>query len=316
VIYVLLLIGFICLIGGGNLLVDGSVAVANKLKVSPLLIGLVLVGFGTSAPELATSLLANYRQAGGIAVGNVIGSNIANILLVLGVAALLRAIPVQKKSFKRDSLFLAFSTFILILALLCGTINTGLGILMCAVLLFYIGYSYKTEKKDMSTDQPTSSQKDPKDPDELDAGLLLSILKTIAGIALTLCGANLLVNNSVILASQWGVSETIIGLTVIAVGTSLPELATSIIASIKNQSDLALGNVIGSNIFNALFILGLTAVFMPIDVPSDIIPDMIFMILATVLLIAFGLKGKLSKINGILFVALYIVYIVYLVYSA
>jgi len=306
-IYVLILIGFGLLIYGGDMLVDGAVAVAKRAKVSPLLIGLTLVGFGTSTPELMTSLQAVFLHAEGISVGNVVGSNIANILLVLGVAALLHPIPVHKPSFLRDSAFLCMSTGILMVALIWGKIGFGLGALMCAALGYYIYYSYETErKKGHSKAAETSEQKSVNQQE-----LAFSLAKTIIGIVLTLIGARMLVTNSMILATRWGVSDSVIGLTIVALGTSLPELSTSIVASLKKQSVLALGNVIGSNIYNALFILGLTAVFVPVNVPRNILPDIAIMAAATALLLFFGFRGIFAKKTGVLFVVLYAAYIVY-----
>ena len=308
-IYLLIVIGFVLLIAGGNLLVDGSVAVARKLKVSPLLIGVVLVGFGTSTPELLTSMIAAYKGVDGIAVGNVIGSNIANIFLVLGLAAFLRPVPVHKKSFKRDGLFLIISTVVLVFALLCGTIGRFVGLLMCATLFFYVAYSYRTEKYIASE---TEHQDEIAEPVR---SLLFSLVKTIGGIALTVYGARLLVDNSASLAQVWGVDAKIIGLTVVAVGTSLPELITSIVASLKKQSDLAFGNVVGSNIYNALFILGATALFLPISVPAHVVSDILVMCLATILMLIFGSRGRISRKMGALFLTLYVVYVIYLAQS-
>ena len=313
-IYILILLGFIMLIYGGNILVDGAVAVAKRMKVSPLLIGLTLVGFGTSTPELMTSLFAAAMNAEGIAVGNVIGSNIANILLVLGVAAILSAIPVNKASFKRDSSFLALSTGVLVFALLWGKIGFILGALMCSTLGYYVYYSYKTEKKHLTPEEKEVIQSQHKKNDHHELGL--AIAKTIVGMILTVAGARVLVTNSVVLAERLGVSETIIGLTLVALGTSLPELATSIIASLKKQSALALGNVIGSNIYNALFILGVTALFVPVQVPSNVAWDVVIMIAVTGLLVLLGNRGKLTKRTGLLFLALYVLYVGYLMYKA
>jgi len=313
-IYILILLGFLMLIYGGDILVDGAVAMARRMKVSPLLIGLTLVGFGTSTPELITSLFAASMEAEGIAVGNVVGSNIANILLVLGVAACLWAIPVNKSSFKRDSKFLLLATGVLVFALLWGQIGFILGALMCATLGYYVYYSYQTEKKDdhLAEKESIPQTKHKKGQREL----LISIIKTIAGIGLTLVGARILVINSVILADRWGVSETVIGLTVVALGTSLPELATAVIASLKRHSDLAWGNVIGSNIYNALFILGMTALFVPVKVPRNVTPDIAIMVGVTALLLYFGHQGKLTKRVGWLFCALYILYVGYLGFSS
>lgn len=298
--YLLLALGLFLLFIGGDWLVAGSVAVARRLKVSPLLIGLTLVGFGTSTPELVTSLLATYKGAEGIAVGNVVGSNIANILLVLGVAALLNPVQVKGKSFKRDAAFLAFSTLVLVGASAFGTIGHLLGAVMVGALIFYVIYSYKTEKEI---------------PDEAEkpAPFIRSLIRALIGILLTLLGAKLLVDNSVELARAWGISESVIGLTIVAVGTSLPELATSIMSAIKKHNDVAFGNVVGSNIYNALFILGVTALFMPVQIPSGMGLDLGIMTLVTALMIgiAFCFK-RYSRATGALFLALYALYIAHL----
>ncbi|MBO7483554.1 MAG: calcium/sodium antiporter [Alphaproteobacteria bacterium] len=296
--YLLLALGLFLLFIGGDWLVAGSVSVARRLKVSPLLIGLTLVGFGTSTPELITSLIATYHGKEGIAVGNVIGSNIANILLVLGVAALLNLIQVKGKSFRRDAVFLIMSTLVLLSATFSGTIGFLSGIMMVGALVFYVIYSYRTEKE-ISED------------DEKPGPFISSLLRTIVGIILTLIGAKLLVTNSVVLARTWGVDERIIGLTVVAVGTSLPELATSIMSAIHKHNEVAFGNVVGSNIFNSLFILGMTSLFMPVQIPANIEFDLIVMTTVTILMIsiAFMFK-KYTRWVGALFLILYLLYIV------
>ena len=298
--YLLLTVGLFLLFIGGDWLVAGSVAVARRMKVSPLLIGLTLVGFGTSTPELVTSLLATYKGAAGISVGNVVGSNIANILLVLGVAAFLNPVLVKGKSFKRDASFLAFSTLVLVGAASFGTIGRLLGAVMVGALIFYIIYSYRTEKQIP-------------DDKERPAPLIPSLLRTISGILLTLLGAKLLVDNSVALARTWGVSEAVIGLTIVAIGTSLPELATSIMSAVKKHNDVAFGNVIGSNIYNSLFILGMTALFMPVQIPKGMWLDMSVMTAVTALMIgvAFTFK-KYTRTTGFCFLILYALYIMYL----
>lgn len=298
--YLLLALGLFLLFIGGDWLVAGSVAVARRLKVSPLLIGLTLVGFGTSTPELVTSLWATYKGSAGIAVGNVVGSNIANILLVLGVAALLNPVQVKGKSFKRDAAFLVFSTLVLVGASAFGTIGHLLGAVMVGALIFYVIYSYKTEKEIP-------------DDKEKPAPFISSFIRALIGILLTLLGAKLLVDNSVALARAWGISESVIGLTIVAVGTSLPELATSIMSAIKKHNDVAFGNVVGSNIYNALFILGVTALFMPVQIPSGMGLDLGIMTLVTALMIgiAFGFK-KYSRATGALFLILYALYIAHL----
>ena len=308
-------IGFGLLMYGGNLLVDGSVSVAKKMRVSSLLIGLTLVGFGTSTPELVSSLMAAIKGEPGIAIGNVVGSNIANILLVLGVAALLRPIPISLKEFRRDGLFLIASTVVLCAGLWWGSINFVWGVLMCGLLGYYVYYCYKTDSVAATEAEKTTKLKTHFDYRE-QKELLMQVLKTIAGIVLTVCGAYALVDSAVKLAHQWNVSPTIIGLTIVAVGTSLPELATSIVSSVKNQSSVAYGNVVGSNIYNALFVLGLTAVFHRIDVPTGkgdaVWIDVAIMAIVTAILLALGRRGRIGRLAGALFLFLYVIYVGYL----
>ena len=299
--YLLLVLGLFLLFIGGDWLVSGSVAVAKRMKVSPLLIGLTLVGFGTSTPELTTSLLATYKGSNGIAIGNVVGSNIANILLILGVTALILPVKVKGKSIRRDSAFLIFSCLLLLASLAFGSIGRIMGLIMLASLIFYVVYCYRTEREEVA------------DENEKLPPLWRSITLTIVGIGLTMLGAKFLVDNSVILARTWGISESVIGLTIVAVGTSLPELAASVMSAIRKHSDVALGNVIGSNIYNALFILGVTALCMPIQIPSGMWIDMLIMTAVTALMIAIALGyKKFTRATGVIFLISYAVYIIYL----
>ena len=199
--YIELLAGLLFLIVGGNVLVDGSVMVARKLKVSPLLIGVLLVGFGTSMPELATSLISVARQAGGIAVGSVVGANIANILLVLGVAALIRPIKIHKLSFGRDAVFLGLSTIVLLVSVLNGYIAWELGALMCITLAFYVYHSYKTDKAHMKEQAQI--------PERIALSkrfhipTALAVILTICAIILTIMGAHMVVDSVIVLAGHW-----------------------------------------------------------------------------------------------------------------
>ena len=297
-VYILLILGFIGLIYGGNLLVEGAVKLAQRMGVSPLLIGLVLVGFGTSTPELITSLLAVFQKSEGIAVGNVVGSNIANILLVLGVAAVISPVKVDIKAFRRDGSFLVLSTLVLILALCLGRIGFGMGAILVGLLAGYVAYSYLSDRKN----QPEAPR--------ATGRISIAFLQTVGGIILTLVGARLLVDSAVQLATRWGISEAVIGLTVVAVGTSLPELITSIMSALHKQNDVAFGNVVGSNIYNALFILGLTALFMPVAIPDKIGPDIWVMTGATVALTGIALwRKQFSRGIGALFLITYAIYI-------
>lgn len=311
-VYLCLVLGLFLLFYGGDTLVNGSVSLAKRLGISPLLIGLTLVGFGTSTPELLTSLLAVFKGSDGIAVGNVVGSNIANILLVLGVAALIMPVKVDVKSFRRDGGFLALSTLALIAAIFIGHINFGMGALLVGLLVVYIVYSYVSDKKYQKAKKAAAAEIKEIEGDTPEP-VWKAILKTVGGIGLTMLGAKLLVDNSIILARNWGISEAIIGLTIVAVGTSLPELATSIAASLKKHNDVAFGNVVGSNIYNALFILGVTALFMPVVVPASMTTDVILMTLVTAVLIGIAFwKRCFSRQVGFAFLCAYAGYTYYL----
>lgn len=306
--YILLIVGLFLLAFGGDTMVNGAVSLAKRMGVSSLLIGLTLVGFGTSTPELLTSLTAVIKDSDGIAIGNVVGSNIANILLVLGMAAIITPIRIDLKSFKRDGLFLILSTIALIIAVLYGKISFIMGIILVSLLFYYVYYSYQSDKKyqkekKFKNNEITKTQ----------TPVWLALTKTIGGILLTMLGAKLLVDNSIILARYWGVSETVIGLTIVAVGTSLPELATSVMASIRKQNDVAFGNVVGSNIYNALFILGVTALFMTVRVPVEMTKDVILMTIVTCILIGVAFwKKQISRQMGWLFLITYAFYNAYL----
>ena len=310
-LYLMFALGLILLFVGGDLLVRGSVALAQKMGVSPLLIGIVLVGFGTSTPELLASFLAAMDGVSGIAVGNVVGSNICNILLVLGVGAVICPVVIDKKSFKRDGGFLIISVLGLGVALAFGQIGFLLGALLVGLLIAYVVLSYRMEKNDKQ------AIKDAKE--EFDNGKAkpawVSAIIAIGGIALTMLGAKFLVDSAVQMATNFGISESVIGLTVVAVGTSLPELATSIMASIRKHNDVAFGNVVGSNIYNALFILGTVALFIPVEVPADMMMSFFIMAAVTLLLLACGFIGKISKKMGWLFLLLYVGYVAWLVVS-
>ncbi|MBR4927346.1 MAG: calcium/sodium antiporter [Alphaproteobacteria bacterium] len=305
-IYLWLVLGLCLLAFGGNTMVSGAVALAKKMGISTLLIGLTLIGFGTSTPELLTSLLAVIKGSNGIALGNVVGSNTANILLVLGLSAIISPVVVDVKAFKRDGGFLALSCVMLVLALLLGQISRLFGGVLVAMLVGYIVYSYITDKQQNASAESTLTT-EPK------TSVWLDLIKTVGGIALMMLGAKLLVDNAIILARSWGVSEAVIGLTIVAVGTSLPELAASVISAFKGHTDVAFGNVVGSNIYNALFILGITAVFYPIAVPQTMGADVWIMTAITAVLIGIAVwQKRFSRFVGFAFLGTYVLYNYYL----
>ena len=306
--------GIVLLLAGGDLLVRGAVALARRIGVSPLLIGLTLVGFGTSTPELVTSLHAAMIGSPGIAIGNVVGSNIANILLILGIAALIRPLAVEPRAFRRDGAMLVASALACAVVVLIGTLQPLLGAAFVAGLAAYVVYTYRREKTAPDASAAMHSH-------EADAagtapmGLPLALLLTVAGLALTIVGARLLVTGAVDLAQAVGLSETVIGLTIVAIGTSLPELITSTMAALRREGDVALGNVVGSNIYNVLGILGVTAMVEPIAVPPQIAQfDIWVMLLVTAALIVFGISDRrLSRIEAAVLLTAYAAYLAALI---
>ncbi len=268
--YVLVVGGLVLLFLGGEALVRGSVGVARRLGVSELVIGLTLVGFGTSIPELVTSLRAINLDAVGISVGNVVGSNVANVLMVLGVAALIRPIKTHPKALARD-----FSAMVAATALFCVLVyldffTRAVGFGLVGLLLVYMGLSVVLDRAGGDVGELHADEAEAIETE--DAAWLSGVL-TVGGVAGVILGARLLVDGGVELASAFGVSEAVIGLSVVAIGTSLPELATSAVSALRGKSDVALGNILGSNIFNVLGIVGVTAAVHPFSVleraPAD-----------------------------------------------
>jgi len=301
----LFLIGLIALVAGGELLVRGSVGSARRLGVSPLLIGLTLVGFGTSMPELVTSVEAALVGSPGIAVGNVVGSNIANILLILGLAALVRPIAVSVAAVRRDAGVMIAAAVVCLLALATGTITRWI-----AALAAYVVFSYLQERGDA---QPSAELH----KHEAEAvqwpghALWLALLVSLVGLALTILGARWLVAAAVALAQSAGLPETLIGLTIVAVGTSLPELTTSVLAARRGQSDVAVGNILGSNIYNVLGILGITGLIAPVPTPAGIMAlDIWVMLGVSALAIVFAATGgRISRREGAVLLAGYLAYL-------
>lgn len=306
--------GLLLLLVGGELLVRGAVASAKSLGVSPLLIGLTLVGFGTSTPELVTSVTAALNNSPGIAVGNVVGSNTANILLILGLAAMIYPLAIDPKGFRRDAIMVVVAALACLLVVLNGFMDRWIGFIFVAALFAYVIYVYRTEKR-APDEAAIVAEHRVEDVRKGPATMALSIAMAIGGIAITIFGARYLVSGSIDLAKGFGISDTIIGLTIVAVGTSMPELVSSVIAALRKHSDVAYGNIIGSNIYNVLFILGATAIISPIEMPKQIATfDIWVMLAATALLVFFARSGfKLQRWEGMAFVIAYIGYTAYLI---
>ena len=310
-----ILAGFLLLMFGGDTLVTGAVNVAKRLNMPAIVIGIVLVGFGTSVPELLTSVQANMQGYPGIAVGNVIGSNIANILLVAGAGAILVPIVADKGDLQRDGLVLGLSSLMFLAAAYSGLISYGLGLLFVVALVVYVAYlgistrrTAREEKKALQDAENATVEDPPK-------SLGMAIVYTLGGIALTVLGADLLVRGATDIATNYGISDTIIGLTIVAIGTSLPELATAIMAGIRGQSDISVGNIIGSNIYNILAILGITALIKPLVIDPSVLNFDIWVMLASsaALLILPFIIGTIGRKTGIVFLIAYAVYL-YILY--
>ena len=308
--YLQLILGLALLLGSGEFLVRGSVGFARALGLSPLFIGLTLVGFGTSAPELVASLIAAFRDSPGIAVGNVVGSNIANVILILGVAALIAPMPVARQDFHRDAVALGLASLVALAAVLLGNLTRVAGGAMLLMLVAYIGISFVTERTELNGEarrheEETEMHAPPRD------GAIKFLLIALAALVGVVIGARLLVDSSIVLAHQFGVPETVIGLTVVAVGTSLPELAVSAIAAFRGHGAVAVGNVVGSNIYNVLGILGVTALVHPLSVPPEIAQlDIWVMLAAAVALLWFMVGGRtLGRVAGAVFLVAYSAYL-------
>ncbi len=300
-----LLTGIIFLTGGAEFLVRGSSGLARKLGISPLVIGLTIVSFGTSSPELVVGVKSALSGYAGLAVGNVIGSNIANIALILGIASLINPLKVHLGAVKKDSPFLVIMSalgFIFLFNRNLLRIEAVILILFCILYMVFTGFMAMREK-----DSEYEGNKACRTP------WLLLLIMMIGGLAALLIGANLIIKGGIELARFFGVSEEIIGISIVAVGTSLPELASSVVAAIRKESDIAIGNIIGACILNIGFVLGISGLLSPFSVPLLKIDDLLIMFLVGLLLFPFlKTNYKISRKEGIVFVMIYIVYIFFL----
>ena len=303
----LVLGGFILLGGGGEGLVSGAVSLADRLKVPPLIIGLTVIAFGTSAPELTVSIQAAFQGQPDIAVGNIIGSNISNMLLVLGISALIQPIIVEGKELSRDGIFMLLVTLGFCFVAFYGDITRLVALGMIWVIGFYTVYLYRLGSDEDATQEVSENLL-------AGASVFVCLVILALGTIAVVWGADLLVKGAVILATEFGVSEGVIGLTVVAIGTSLPELAISILAALRGHAALAVGNIVGSNIYNILLILGVTGLVHPIAIAPDFLLIDIWMLLGVSGLTVFLLSCQqgISRVFGGLFLVTYIIYISFL----
>lgn len=305
--------GLVLLALGGEGVIRGAVGIARRLGLSELLIGLTLIGFGTSAPELLTSVNAAVSGAPGIALGNVIGSNISNVLLVFGLVALIRPIPVNPAAITRDGLVMIVASAILVtMALVFGELNRPLGAALVALLVIYIVAVWLLERRGGPAANVHKGEAHTHDP--APDALWVSALFALGGLGLLVFGADILVEGAVTLARVAGMSETAIGLTIVAVGTSLPELVATLAAALKGKNDVAFGNIVGSNIYNIFGILGVTALVKPIAVPPEVsLVDWGVMCISAVLLLLFATLGRrVTRLEGACLVLLYAAYVAHL----
>ena len=301
--YLLLLIGFVLLIKGADLFVDGSSSIAGILKIPSVIIGLTIVAMGTSAPEAAVSINASLAGNSDISLGNIVGSNIFNLLIVIGACAVIFPAASNEDILKRDLWWNIGVSALLFVLIINGGISRAEGLILLAVFLFYLGLMLRSALQNRIEETPQNL-----------LPLWKSILYVVIGLAAVVFGGDMVVDNASMIAKAWGMSDTLVGLTIVAIGTSLPELVTSITASKKGDSGIALGNAVGSCLFNILFILGIASTLTPINAVPELIIDAVILIAVTILILIVAKTGKkTNRLEGIICVAAYIIYTVYII---
>ncbi len=301
----LLILGFILLVKGSDIFVDGSSSIARIIGIPSIIVGLTIVSMGTSAPEAAVSITAGIKGSNEIALSNLVGSNIFNMLCVAGLSAVITPFLVDKAVLKRDlPVCVVLMAISLVFCITGNVVSRVEGIILLVIFLAYIAYLVMDAIKSRKESEEEGKLLSP----------IKSVLYIVIGIAAIIYGGQLVVNSAKAIAERFGMSETVIGLTIVAMGTSLPELVTSVVAAKKGQSAIAIGNVVGSNIFNIAFILGMSSAFTPITVVSEALVDGLVMIAITIIGFMFCLSGKkLSRTEGIILVLLYVIYTAYLI---
>ena len=315
IIYIVLGLGLLTF--GGDILVRGSVSLAIQLGLSPLLVGMVVVGFGTSAPELLVSISATLNQQPDIAVGNIVGSNIANFLLILGFGMLLAPIICTDRAIKRDAVAVVFASLGLLVVAMGGTVTQFEGGIMLASLLAYLGFSIVMSRRQVASQkadtEPSTYQSEAEEFNAF-SGVMISVIVSVAGIIMLVFGADCLVSGASNVARAFDISEAVIGLSLVAIGTSLPELAATIAAAVKRHTDVIIGNIMGSTLFNILSIVGITAMISPLSVDEHMIKTDIPLALMVVTVTAgiILLLSRLSRPQGVVMLISYVGYIVWL----
>ena len=301
--YILLMIGFIFLIKGADLFVEGSCNLARFLKVPSVIIGLTIVAMGTSAPEASVSIRAAFTGNNEIALSNIIGSNIFNGLIVVGICAFLASFKTDRTILKKDLPFNIIVTFILLIMLFDGKLSRLEGIFLILLMIIYLGRMIYEAICHQQNEDNTKTR-----------SLLTSILFIVLGLAFVILGGQQVVDQACIIARNLGVSNNFIGLTIVAIGTSLPELVTSIVAARKNEVDMAVGNAVGSNIFNILMVLGISSAISPVALIRENIIDIVLLMVFSVMVWIFaGTRKKIERKEGIIMVVVYLVYCAYII---
>lgn len=307
---ILLITGFAALIKGADFFVDGASGVASKFGIPQIIIGLTICAFGTSAPEAAVSINSALNDSAGLAVGNVVGSNIMNVLLILGITALIRPLKMQLSTYKYELPFVMFSTVLMaVLGYFGGELSFIDGIILWVFMIAFLAYLFIMAKKGKT------SLVDMTEEDEKPKPVWLLVILIILGGAMIVIGSDLTVDSATYIAQKFGMSERLIGLTIVAFGTSLPELVTSVIAAKKGNCDIAIGNIIGSNIFNILFILGTTSLITAVPFAINFLTDSIVALAALIILfiLASNKDKTVKRWGGAVMLAFYAAYFAYLV---
>lgn len=308
--YVKVLGGFVILLIAADIMVRGAVGVALKMGIPPLVIGMTVVAIGTSAPELVVGLQAGLAGAAGLALGNVVGSNIANVFLIMGCAAMVAPVVNKEGALHRDAAVLTGGTIVFIALCLLGTIEWWGGVILIAALGGFLLSSYYRESHDGGPDAELHSE-EVEEVGKVPENMLIGWVMLLGGIVGIIIGSEFLVDGAVDIARTFGVSEEVIGLTMIALGTSLPELAASVVAALRGHADVALGNVVGSNMFNILGIAGVVAVVVPLPVAAQFLAfDLWVMLIATLAIIPLMIwQWRLGRAMGLVFLVAYVAYI-------
>jgi cation:H+ antiporter len=303
----LLVAGFVLLMKGADWFVEGASKLADRLGIPQLVIGLTIVAMGTSLPEAAVSITSALKGSAELTIGNVVGSNIMNILLILGLTAVICVIPVQNSTVKYEIPFVIIITIVLaLIGLTDNTVGRLDGILLWALMLVYLFYLLRMAKNGQPLDDVPEAGKNDK--------IWKMLLMIVVGGAMIVFGSDLTVDAATSLATIFGMSERLIGLTIVAFGTSLPELVTSVTAAVKGKTDIAVGNIVGSNIFNILFVVGTTAIITPVTYSSTFFADSLAALGAAVLLlVCVAPKKRLARVGGAVMLVCYAAYFVYLI---